>query len=282
MSHRSDFKSGDLLDRREVVGGMAGLAVLATQIVAAAESSPVSAVPADHKTTVLITGSNRGLGLEFVRQYAPRGYKIIATCREPGQAEELKKLAEKTSDIVIERLDVADHGQIDALADKYRGVLIDILLNNAGIGGGAENQVFGKLKYDVFHEVMQVNALGPLKMAEAFLQNVAASPMKKLMTVSSSQGSIGKVTMPRLYWYRSSKSALNMVMVNLALELKRQNIIVGLVTPGATDTDFMKGMPKSMLRKPEVAAADMIRGIDNFTLETTGQFVNYDGTLLPW
>lgn len=272
----------DSLDRREVVGGMAGLAVLASQIVAAAERGAAPEVPADHKTTVLITGSNRGLGLEFVRQFSPRGYKIIATCREPGQAVELKKLAEKSGDIVIERLDVADHAQIDALADKYRGVPIDILLNNAGIGGGAENQEFGKFKYEVFHDVMQVNALGPLKMAEAFVQNVAASPLKKLMTVSSSQGSIGKVTMPRLYWYRSSKSALNMVMANLALELKRQNIIVGLVTPGPTDTDFMKGLPKAMLRRPEVAAADMIRGIDNFTLEKTGQFVNYDGTLLPW
>lgn len=282
MIDHSGAEEQELLDRREFVGGVAGLTMIASQIAAAAEATAPAVVPADYKTTVLITGANRGLGLEFTRQYAPRGYKIIATCRNPDQAGELKTMAAGNRQIVLERLDVSDHAQIDALAARYRGVPIDILLNNAGIGGDAESQVFGKLKYDVFHQVMQTNALGPLKMTEAFIQNVAASPMKKLMTVSSSQGSIGKVTTPRLYWYRSSKSALNMIMVNLALELKRQNIIVGLVTPGPTDTDFMKGLPKSLLRKPEVAAADMIRSIDNFTLQTTGQFLNYDGTVLPW
>lgn len=272
----------DKLDRREFVGGAAGLSLLLAGFAAAAEEGSRGSAPADYPTTVLITGANRGLGLEFARQYAPRGWRIIATCREPDQADALKALAGKNANVVVDRLDVTDHGQVDALARKYGDQPIDIVLNNAGIGGGAENQVFGHLSYATYHEVIQTNTIGPIKVAEAFVKNVAMSRMKKLMTVSSSQGSIGKVTSPRLYWYRSSKSALNMLMVNLALELKGRGIVVGLVTPGATDTDFMKGLPKAMLRKPEVAVADMIRNIDNFTIETTGQFLNYDGALLPW
>jgi NAD(P)-dependent dehydrogenase (short-subunit alcohol dehydrogenase family) len=261
--------------------GLAAAGGLASRLVAAADEAPATRLPADNKTTVLITGANRGLGIEFVRQYAPRGWRIIATCREPAKADALNALAAANADILVEQLDVADHQNVDALAAKYQGQPIDVLLNNAGIGGGMENQMFGRLRYEVFHEVMQVNAIGPLKMAEAFIQNVAASPTKKLITVSSSQGSIASVDMGMLYWYRSSKAALNMIMRNLALALKRRGVIVGLVTPGATDTDFMKGV-KIPLRKPEVAAADMIRHIDAFTLETTGQFINYDGKIVPW
>lgn len=272
----------DALDRRAfVAAGAAGLSLLAARVVAAAGQAPMAAVPAQHRTTVLITGANRGLGIEFVRQYVPRGWRIIATCRNPAGASALNALAATNNDVMVERLDVADHASVDELAAKLRDQPIDILLNNAGIGGGMENQLFGKLNYEVFHEVMKVNAIGPLKVAEAFIRNVAASPMKKLMTVSSSQGSIASVDMGMLYWYRASKAALNMIMRNLAFALKGRGIIVGLVTPGATDTDFMKGV-KIPLRRPEVAAADMIRNIDAFTLEMTGQFLNYDGKIVPW
>ncbi|MGI9341799.1 MAG: SDR family NAD(P)-dependent oxidoreductase, partial [Gammaproteobacteria bacterium] len=120
---------------------------------------------------------------------------------------------------------------------------------------------------------------------EAFREHVKASELKKMITVSSSQGSIASVTMPMLYWYRSSKSAVNMMMTNLALQVKRRGIIVGLVTPGATATDFIdarfrKAIPN--IREPAVAAADMIRNIDRFTLENSGTFFNYDGEIIPW
>ena len=197
----------------------------------------------------------------------------------------MNALADKNPNILVERLDVSDQGQIDLLAAKYQNMPIDILLNNAGIGGGAENQIFGKLQYEVFYKVMAVNAVGPIKISEAFRKNVEASEMKKIIVVSSSQGSIAEVNMPMLYWYRSSKSAVNMLMANLALQLKRKNIIVGLVTPGATATDFIapefrKRIPG--IREPAVAVADMMRNIDGFTLESSGQFWNYDGNILPW
>ena len=102
--------------------------------------------------------------------------------------------------------------RIDALAQQFAALPIDVLLNNAGIGGGGDNQLFTRLNYDVFYEVMAVNAVGPIKVCEAFLKNVQASGQKKMITVSSSQGSIGSVDSPRLYWYRASKSAVNMVM----------------------------------------------------------------------
>jgi NAD(P)-dependent dehydrogenase (short-subunit alcohol dehydrogenase family) len=282
----SDVERFDI-GRREFLAGAAGLVAVATvpsPSLAAADVPPLPA-PADEKTTVLVTGANRGLGLEFTRQYVERGWRVIATCRNPATAEALNALAEATPDVVVEQLDVVEHAQVDALAAKYINVPIDVLINNAGIGGGTENQLFGKLNYDAYRTVLDVNTFGPIKVAEAFVDHVKASELKKIITVSSSQGSIASVEMPMLYWYRSSKSALNMLMVNLALQLKRREVIVGLVTPGATATDFIdarfrKAIPG--IREPDVAAADMIRNIDRFTLENSGTFFNYDGGIVPW
>ncbi|MDH3510859.1 MAG: SDR family oxidoreductase [Gammaproteobacteria bacterium] len=275
-------------DRRDFVAGTASLiaGMMASGAASAAESSvqPLAA-PATQKNTVLVTGASRGLGFEFTRQYSQLGWRIIATCRNPGNAEQLNALAAENSDIRVERIDVVDHQSIDDLAVKYQNMPIDVLLNNAGIGGGPENQLFGRLDYEVFYEVLAVNCVGPMKMAESFLDHVKAGTQKKIITVSSSQGSISQVSMPMLYWYRSSKSALNMLMTNLALQLKRRKVIVGLVTPGATATDFIspefrKRIPG--IREPAVAAADMMRNIDKFTLENTGTFFNYDGDIMPW
>lgn len=233
--------------------------------------------------TVLITGANRGLGLEFARQYADRGYRIIATARRPDSADELQALAADYPLIAIEALDVTDFEQIDLLAEKYRGQPIDILLNNAGITGDPfKTQVFGKIDYSVYDQIMHVNALAPLKMAEAFYDHVLSSEQKKIITVSSSMGSIA-TTFGTGYFYRSSKSALNMMMATLAKEKRKKGIIVGLMNPGAVATDMMAAMKGRMeLRDPVVAAADVIRNIDNLTVETTGSFVEYDGTPLPW
>lgn len=244
---------------------------------AAAEEGSGAGAP-----TVLVTGANRGIGLEFVRQYAARGWRVIATCRDPAAALELADLAAASDLVVVEKLDVLDHPGIDRLAAKYEGAAVDILLNNAGISGGAENQTFGRLNYDVFPDVMAVNVMGAMKMCEAFLPHVERSGFRRMMTVSSGQGSIGKVTMPMLYWYRASKAALNMAMYNLSLALKGRGIIVGLVTPGPTDTDMMDGLPKKMLRPVGEAVADMVRNIDAFTLERTGEFVDVQGRRNPW
>ncbi|MBM3516085.1 MAG: SDR family oxidoreductase [Alphaproteobacteria bacterium] len=229
--------------------------------------------------TVLVTGANRGIGLEFARQYAARGYKVIATARDPAKADALKAAA----GVIVERLDVNDHASVDALAAKLKGTAIDILVNNAGIGGGGDNQVFGRIKYPVFDDVMHTNVVGPLKIAEAFVEHVAASAKKMLMMVSSSQGSIASARGASLYFYRSSKTALNMITINLAKTLKERGIIVGLVAPGATDTDFMAEVRGRMpLGDPKERTADMIAEIDKFTMEKSGAFVEWNGQTIPW
>jgi len=279
---RGEDRSG--IGRRELIRGSAALAAMGTlvgRIATAAEGEPLPK-PADQQTTVLITGASRGIGLEFARRYAARDWRVIATCRDPQKAEALQALAAQHSNVVVEQMDVLDHPGIDALATRLASQPIDILLNNAGIGGGMENQLFGRLKYATFNEVMAVNAIGPMKVCEAFVKHVEASRLRKMITVSSNQGSIGSVDAPRLYWYRSSKSAVNMLMANLALQLKSRGIIVGLVTPGATDTDFMKGLPKKMLRPVADAVTDMAREIDRFDLSMTGQFLDTKGRILPW
>ena len=270
--HRKDF------GRRQFVSILISGAVLSAAIFSA---SLPSITQAQAEPTVLITGSNRGIGFEFTRQYAAKGWNVIATARRPDEATELKALAEEYPTISIEQLDVMDHAMIDLLAERYAGTPIDILLNNAGIGGGAESQIFGRFNYETFDRTMATNAIGPMKMAEAFVEHVAASDHKKIMTVSSSQGSITEVDRPGLYFYRASKSALNMMMRNLSLQLKGRGIIVGLVAPGATDTDFMKGVPIP-LGKPEDRVRGMIGVIDDFTLENTGDFIEYSTEKLPW
>jgi NAD(P)-dependent dehydrogenase (short-subunit alcohol dehydrogenase family) len=236
----------------------------------------------DYVPTVFITGSNRGIGLEFAKQYAERGWNVIATARKPAKAEALKQLANKHSNITIEQLDVTDFERVDELAGKYSDTPVDLLLHNAGIGGGSENQYFLDMQWDVWRQVMEVNTFAPMKISEAFYPHVIASRDKKIVTVSSSEGSIEKARQPRLYFYRSSKAALNMAMKNLALQLKRRGVSVGMVNPGPTDTDFMAGLPKKMLRPTPDAVSDMMRNIDGLTVETTGAFLQHDGSVIPW
>lgn len=257
---------------------LAGLAML-TAIAGAADSGPAGA---DYVPTVLVTGANRGIGLEFARQYAARGARVIATARNPSEATELNALAAANPAVTVEKLDVTDHAAIDALAAKYAATPIDLLINNAGISGGSQNQMFGKMNYAVFEEVLRVNTIGALKMSEAFMPQVLASRDKRIVTVSSSEGSITRVDSSRLYFYRASKAAVNMVMKNLAYQVRSKGVSVGLVNPGMTDTDLMKGLPKSVLRPPADAVRDMMRNIDTLTVENTASFWEYDGTILPW
>ncbi len=236
----------------------------------------------DYVPTVLITGSNRGIGLEFTRQYAARGWHVIATARKPEEADELNALAGKNENIVVDQLDVTDFDRVDELAAKYADTPVDLLLLNAGITATMEQQTFTKMDFDKFTQVLAVNTIAPLKMAESFYPHVRASRDKKIVTVSSSQGSIGSTKQARLYFYRSSKAAVNMAMFNLSLQLKRKGISVGLVNPGPTDTRMMAGLPKKFLRPVSTAVTDMMRNIDRLTLETSGSFYQYDGTILPW
>ena len=239
-------------------------------------------LPEGYVPTVMITGANRGIGYEFVKVYNERGYNIIATARSPEKADELNKLAAKNDNITVVQLDVTDFARIDELAAQMQGKPIDILINNAGISGNTKEQAFGKMNYDEFRKVLEVNLIAPTKISEAFYQNVLDSELKKLVVVSSSEGSIAGVSSPRMQFYRTSKAAVNMMFVNLAVQVRRKGVAVALVNPGLTDTDFVAGLPKKMLRPADTAAQDMARNIDNTYPENSPTFWNYDGRALPW
>ncbi len=241
----------------------------------------LQAVQAADTPTVLITGSNRGIGLEIARVYAERDWNVIATARRPEAADDLKAIQAEHPKLVIVQLDVTDHARIDELAAEYKDKPIDILINNAGISGGHDNAKFGEMNFDVYYEVHAVNVIGPTKMAEAFLPSVAISDQKKIINITSGQGSIEK-TWGCCTFYRTSKSALNMMMRNISLELKKQGITVGLISPGFVKTDFTPGLDLPMMITPQESATKVIAVIDDYDLEKTGTFLGKDGQTWPW
>ncbi len=243
--------------------------------------SPI--LEAQEAPTVLITGSNRGLGLEFSKQYAERDWKVIATVRRPETAEDLKLLAASHPNVHIERLDVTDDSAIKALAEKLKGQPIDLLLNNAGILGDISGQFFGKLEHDEFMKIMSTNALGPLMIAQFFIDNVKASKQKKIVAISSLAGSFGRERrgLPGTYFYKASKAALNMLMRTLAQDLRSDGVTVILISPGTVDTGQI-GIKSPRLVDIEVSIAGIIETIDQVTIENSGTFISYDGEVQAW
>ena len=240
---------------------------------------------------VLITGANRGLGLEFTRQYAAMGWTVIATARNPDGADNLQALAAQYPDLRIEQLDVTDFEQIDALAEKYKEQPLDVLLNNAGISGSpSPKQLFQRLDYSLFDDYMHVNALGPLKISEAFLPHVRAGRLKRIATVSSLGGSFAARDRmaPGTMFYRASKSALNMLMINVAEGVQKYDITVVLLNPGLVDTQgVLTEMNEKMnmgldLTLIEDSIAGMIDVIATAELENTGTIYQYTGQELEY
>jgi NAD(P)-dependent dehydrogenase (short-subunit alcohol dehydrogenase family) len=254
------------------------------------------------RPTVLITGSNRGIGLEFARQYAGRNWTVIATTRRPDDATELQQLAANRPSVHIERLDITNDAEVAALAAKYRGQPIDLLIKNAALLEKMDRQLLGKLDYELFSRSFGVNAIGPMRVTEAFLENVAASTQKKIVTLGSAAGSNALLNPPaNLYPYRASKAALNLLMHNLALDVARRGILVGLLNPGLVDTrgvlklkpgepppeEFAALMPliragKIPLITTEESVTSMVKLIDGLNEAQSGLFLNYDGQVLPW
>lgn len=255
----------------------------ATPLLRADEAQSTGSEPG----TVLITGANRGIGLELARQYAGAGWRVIATARSPGDADALRELAKANDRVAVERLDVTSDRSVRALAKKYRGVPIDVLINNAGILGEVQAQKLGSYDFRVFDEVFDVNVEGPIRMVQYFIDNVAASRQKKIMSMSSAVGSI-ELTFGGQMFYRSSKAALNMAMRTLSKEVKRDpdparhTLIFGLINPGVVDTGFAKNVPIPMITAEESARA-CIALIARFTPDMSGGFFDYKkGNKLPW
>ncbi|MFQ5634304.1 MAG: SDR family oxidoreductase [Gammaproteobacteria bacterium] len=235
--------------------------------------------------TILITGANRGLGLEFATQYAADGWAVIACCRAPQAAGELEALAARYPMLQIEALDVRDHRAIEALGARYRGQPIDVLLNNAGVIGpipiaeNIERQHFGRMDYELWQEVMETNTFAPLKMAETFVENIAAGEQKKIVNISSQVSSIAEMTIPSIA-YASSKTALNRVMTIVAEQLGERGIIVAMFCPGYVKTR-MDAFGFAMVEISESVSA-LRPLIAALSIDDSGSFTRYDGKPIGW
>ena len=262
----------------------AAIAMLLSLAWPAGAAGAQAGTAAGRAPVVLVTGANRGLGLEFVRQYAARGWSVIATARDPAAAPELAAIAAANAAVVVEKLDVGRGAEIDALAVKYAGRPIDVLLNNAGMLGDPERQAFAKLDYATFEEVLRVNTWAPLAMARAFLPNVLAGEQRKIVTITSGLSSIANTRRAgNLYFYRISKAGVNMAMRALQAELKPQGVKVGIMAPGMVETRLLQqsgygGMAGVLT--PEQSVTAVIRNIDNLTQDA--EIVLYTGEKVPW
>jgi len=227
--------------------------------------------------TVLVTGAGRGLGLEFVRQYAVAGWRVIACARTPAKSEALAQLASGSAQkISVHTLDVADHAAIDALAKGLAGTPIDLLLNVAGVNVLSG---FGKSNYQAWTDAFRINALAPMKLTEAFVEHVAASDQKKIVTLSSILGSVGENDSGGLYGYRSTKAAVNAIMKSLSIDLAARGIIAVPMHPGWVRTDM--GGPRAPIDLSS-SVSGMLRVIAALTREQPGKFLTYTGASLPW
>jgi len=221
--------------------------------------------------TVLVTGCDTGLGVEFARQYAAAGCKVLATCLDPGTATATREIA---GDVRVMKLDVSDLAAIDALAGELRGEPIDILVSNAGIG--RPHPPFGRTDYALLQRMLAVNLIGPLRLAEAFVEQVAASRMKVMAFVSSRMGSIALNLTGGSYGYRASKAGLNAVIKSLAVDLASREILVLALHPGWAKTE-----PEARV-DVDRSVAGMRAIIERASRHETGSFLAYNDTPLPW
>lgn len=242
------------------------------------------------ESTVFITGSNRGIGLGLVKEYAAHGWRVIATCRSPEAAVELQALAKGNDRIIIEQLDVTDYAGVDALAEKYRGQPVDVLINNAGLLPVDEwNKPFKEMDFAYARRVFEVNSFAPVKIMQAFMNQVAASGEKKIVNISSQAGSFANASHePRRYVYRGSKAALNMFTFDIAYELGKLGIITVALHPGVVHSQTDQSFEEAKQRFPglitvEESAAKIYQTVAGLTAADNGKFFSYEpGQALSW
>lgn len=225
--------------------------------------------------TLLVTGANRGLGLELVRGYAGAGWTVHATARDPAAAADLRAVA---GAVEVHPLDIADPDQVAALAAALAGVPIDLMVNNAGVNR-TEKTALGEIDHDAWADDFRVNAIAPLRLTEALLDNVTGSDRRTIAFMSSRAGSIASNIAGGRYRYRSTKAALNAVVRSLAIDLLPRGVICVAVHPGWARTDM--GGPRAPI-DPADSAAALKALFDRLEPHHTGHFLNYDGTELSW
>lgn len=231
-------------------------------------------------STILITGSNRGLGLEWARQYAEKGWEVIATCRFPEAADALSALSQSYPNLVVRKLDVTRPEHIDSLRHAMQGKPLDLLINNAGVyfeRWGRDR--LGTIDFADWQTTFAVNTLGAMRLSEALIDNIAASEHKLIVAITSHMGSLADINSPNDYAYRSSKAALNAAMKGLSHEVRELDVGVLLLHPGWVKTRMGGG---SAPYTAEQSVQGMRRLIGRFDLSRSGQFYRFDGEPMPW
>jgi NAD(P)-dependent dehydrogenase (short-subunit alcohol dehydrogenase family) len=268
-------------------------------LLAALVAGTLASSPAAFAQTVMITGANSGIGLEFTKQYVAKGWNIIVTHRRSETPASLAEIAKKYDKLRIEKLDVTNVDQVHALAAKLADVPIDVLISNAGVYNDRKNckadddycvgdwstSSFGKLDYKLWETIYQVNVKGNLLVSESFYNSVKASKLKKIVAISSSTGSLtgSPNETPGSIFYRSSKAALNKAMRIVAASTKKDGVTVVMLNPGPTLTEHQMYLKdaKGML-KTDFTVRNMIATIDKVTIADTGKFLRYDGVPEAW
>ncbi len=224
--------------------------------------------------TVLVTGASRGLGREFCRQYAAEGWRVLATMRDPDNAAPF-------DDAGIERfrLDVRERARIRELARDLEGTAIDLLVNNAGLWGGDEDEGFGRSEDALWMQELRVHVLGNMAMCEAFAPHVAASAQKRIVQISSGNGSLAREDNPSAYPYNSTKAALNMITRGMAFDLRARGITVVALSPGFVATD-MSGPDADLTPQESVSAMRAL--IARLGPADSGGFRRHTGEIYPW
>jgi NAD(P)-dependent dehydrogenase (short-subunit alcohol dehydrogenase family) len=270
------------------------VAIAAAALVTARETRGIELDPA--RPTVLITGSNRGIGLGFASHYAQDGWNVIATARNPDEATALRALADRFDTVHLEELDVIDDADVRALARKYAGVPIDLLINNAAFhGGGPEERLFGSYDYATFERYMAVNVFGPLRISEALIDSIAASKQKKIVALSTGLASLANSRPVRCAQFQAiSKAAMNKAMRGLQLELRPRGVIVALISPGTVETDGFAAIgncervlggsrpPSRAALSVEQSVAAMVKIIAGLDNTYDGSHLDPHGNVVPW
>ena len=230
--------------------------------------------------SVLITGSNRGLGLEWVRQYVEDRWRVYATCRHPPEAGELHEIVRNSENVTVHRLDITRIDDINALAVELLHEPIDVLVNNAGVYLEKYREIgLQKLNYEDWEYTFRVNTLGTIRVTEGLLDHVAQSEKKLVVVISTHMASISDITTPGDYYYRSTKTALNATMEGITQELKPRGIGVLMLHPGWVKTR-MGGEDAPII--PSESVRGMRALVDRFNAEDSGKFYRYDGEKMPW
>lgn len=228
--------------------------------------------------TIFITGANRSIGLEFARQYASEGFRVIATCRAPDQASELLALADQYSNLIIEKLDIGNSENIIEITHKYQNQAIDKLINNAGVLNREQASI---LDFDSssIQKIFDINFYGTLELTSKLIPNILNSTDKHILTLTSKVSSMADNRGGKNFGYRCSKIALNMAMKNIALEFYEQGLRVMLLHPGWVQTPM--GGPNALI-DTQASVKGMREIVSQHIDNSLCDFYEFNGKIVPW